>query len=244
MSFPEYLDGVKIKPGLRVIAFGRDPGTVSHKSDAKNCNCDAKNCNYWAVEMDHKPPHGCYGIFSDGLHHWALSGSIRPVNYPKTALRIKELPSKDLHKLKRLIGEELNRRHILEVANDLSLSLTMGAMANVMAGAAWAMACRAQLRWSKGHDPLGSTPVGGQMWYPWEIEEAANKKPGVVQAGLGSDWKVILYGKTVQQPYNNPLKAKTAAEFIKDTCWPGIWLTPNNKKAAPLFTAERPSLGF
>jgi hypothetical protein len=182
---------------------------------------------------------------------WEIAVNVKPVNYPRTRRRIQELETKDLCKLRDILTKEIRRRGRLneetkereqEWLNDGLFGLS-----TLMASVAWALGCRAQLRWSKGHEPFGKDPAGGQMWYPWEIEAAMNKRPGAVQEGFGSDMRTMMLGKTVQQPYNNALKAKSTHEFFNDSCWPGIWLTPNeaNKKAAPLnFPAERPSLSY
>ena len=43
-------------------------------------------------------------------------------------------------------------------------------MANFMAGVTWALACRAALRESKGHTPVGGKrPQSGEMWLPREL---------------------------------------------------------------------------
>lgn len=46
-------------------------------------------------------------------------------------------------------------------------------LCNFMAGVTWAMACRASLRESKGHNPVGKGLASGEMWFPWEMLYAA-----------------------------------------------------------------------
>jgi hypothetical protein len=41
--------------------------------------------------------------------------------------------------------------------------------ANFMAGAAWAMACRAELRAAHDHPRIGKRPASGEMWLPAEL---------------------------------------------------------------------------
>lgn len=71
----------------------------------------------------------------------------------------------DLHWLLKTVRAELKRR------GNRKTELLNGwqAFANVMAGAAWAMACRAELRAAHDHPRIGKKPASGEMWLPAEL---------------------------------------------------------------------------
>jgi hypothetical protein len=76
----------------------------------------------------------------------------------------------DLLWLKRRIQQELRERWQDEQALKARTLAAMQGMANVMAGVAWALACRDTLRRSKGHTPTGGKrPASGEMWLPREL---------------------------------------------------------------------------
>lgn len=92
------------------------------------------------------------------------------VNWSKTAMCMTNLPSQELHKLVRMARRELASRWQEREAFKERLSGGYRAMANLMAGVAWAMACRQALRASKGHEPAcGKRAQSGEMWLPREL---------------------------------------------------------------------------
>lgn len=80
------------------------------------------------------------------------------------------MSDKDLNRIKRLLTTEKSTRYTERLQ---ARARTLGgyrAMANFMAGVTWAMACRASLRASKGHEPMfGKRPAAGNMWLPREL---------------------------------------------------------------------------
>lgn len=95
------------------------------------------------------------------------------INWPKTEATMCLLPQKDLRKLIKYARRELAERAQERWAHREALDGAMKGMANVMAGAAWAMACRASLRSSKEHAPTyGVRAASGEMWLPAEILKA------------------------------------------------------------------------
>jgi hypothetical protein len=79
------------------------------------------------------------------------------------------LSTKSLHRVMKEARRELAARHVARLALKEQLSGGFSAMANFMAGVTWAMACRAALRESKEHPPIGKKPAAGHMWLPWEL---------------------------------------------------------------------------
>lgn len=77
---------------------------------------------------------------------------------------------KQLHKLMKLCRRELNARwQFDEALKEWKLEGFRG-LANFMAGVTWAVACRAALRESKGHTPVGGKRAqSGEMWLPREL---------------------------------------------------------------------------
>ncbi len=111
------------------------------------------------------------------------------------------MKNRQLHKLVRMARRELEFRHAGREAFKEQLSGGFSAMANFMAGVTWALACRAALRESKGHTPVGGKrPQSGEMWLPRELLTAVRhqvkdrgwhpittKDWGTVRAGLEAE---------------------------------------------------------
>lgn len=88
----------------------------------------------------------------------------------KTLSAIRQLSRKDLHWLKKQVKKELAARYLDDRAFEEEYAAGMAGMSNVMAGVAWALACRDSLRRSKGHTPTyGKQPASGEMWLPREL---------------------------------------------------------------------------
>lgn len=80
------------------------------------------------------------------------------------------MKQRDLHKLKKMVLRELHERYGAREALKERVLGGLDAMANFMAGVTWALACRAALRASKGHTPVGGErPQSGEMWLPYEL---------------------------------------------------------------------------
>lgn len=92
------------------------------------------------------------------------------VAWERTREGMEQLSDKNLRKLVKYARTEMHRRHTERWALKERLAGGFAAMANVMACAAWAMACRQALRESKEHEPaLGVKPQSGEMWLPREL---------------------------------------------------------------------------
>lgn len=77
---------------------------------------------------------------------------------------------RDLNKLKKLVVQEKAARYADRLLSRRRTEDGYRAMANFMSGVTWAMACRASLRASKGHEPMfGKRPAAGNMWLPREL---------------------------------------------------------------------------
>lgn len=90
--------------------------------------------------------------------------------WAKVSAHIGNFTNKQLHKLRRIAGRELETRHHIAEALNKRRAEGFRSLANFMAGVTWALACRAALRESKGHDPVhGKRPQSGEMWLPREL---------------------------------------------------------------------------
>jgi hypothetical protein len=115
---------------------------------------------------------------------------------PKTLEKLAELSRTDLLWLARKARKELNRRFTSERVRRGAVAGAMQGLANVMAGVAWALACRDSLRRSKGHLPTyGKRPASGEMWLPWELMYALRHE--------------------VKERQWSPLGAKTAQDVLR-----------------------------
>lgn len=77
-----------------------------------------------------------------------------------------------LFKIREIIDAELRKRSLDRTARNDYLESGWYAFANFMHGVAQAMACRAVLRWSKGHEPYGKREMHGACWSQLEIHQA------------------------------------------------------------------------
>lgn len=80
-----------------------------------------------------------------------------------------QLDRADVHKMLRLGRAELKQRHEDQKLEKARASEGYRGLSNFMAGVTWAMACRAALRESKGHEGVGKRPAAGDMWLPREL---------------------------------------------------------------------------
>lgn len=91
-------------------------------------------------------------------------------NWPGLKDAIAGMPQRDLHKVNKIVKQELHARWQEREEDRRRLGAAMTGMANVMAGVTWALACRQSLRRSKGHTPdTGKRPQSGEMWLPREL---------------------------------------------------------------------------
>lgn len=91
----------------------------------------------------------------------------RYIGYYKEAFA--SISDRDLGKLARLIAKERLTRRVEHLERRRKQDHAMTGMANFMAGVTWALACRASLRYSKGHQGYGKRPASGEMWLPREL---------------------------------------------------------------------------
>lgn len=75
----------------------------------------------------------------------------------------------DVVRLVRLGRQELKDRYVVQKLLERAAAEGYRGLANFMAGVTWALACRAALRKSKGHEGFGKRPAAGDMWLPREL---------------------------------------------------------------------------
>lgn len=148
---------------------------------------------------------------------------------------ISNLSNRHVHKLIRLARRELTDRHQAAEALNKRAADGFRAMANFMAGVTWALACRASLRESKGHDPAyGKRPAAGDMWLPRELLTAVRHQVKArgwhpitapdwtnVQCNLEAEQRRTARGVTPEQSFQAvqfriPFARQEARQVIND----------------------------
>lgn len=117
---------------------------------------------------------------------------------------VPRLDDRQLQKLVSTARREQRRRYLAAEALKERVGGAMQGMANVMAGVTWALLCRASLRASKGHLPVGGKrAASGEMWLPRELLTAVRHQ--VKERG----WHPItsLNWETVRANYSAELLA-------------------------------------
>lgn len=139
--------------------------------------------------------------------------------WARLALSMRCMSPKQLHKVIRLTRRELAARHQAADALKERLSGGFSAMAKFMAGVTWALACRAALRESKGHDPsFGKRPAAGDMWLPRELLTAVRHQ--VKARGwhpiTAPDWSNVQHNLMAEQARKGrpPEEAFAAVQFV------------------------------
>lgn len=103
------------------------------------------------------------------------------INRTLTLGKLTELSGDDLRWLVHHAKAEQVRRRVAHILERQHKQWAFTGLANFMAGVTWALACRATLRASKEHPPIGKGLASGEMWYPWEMVYAVRHE--VAQRG-------------------------------------------------------------
>lgn len=91
------------------------------------------------------------------------------MNWSKLVTKLEGVDSKHLHKLNKAVKKELARRWAVRQLEAVERRHGFAGLDNFMAGVTHALACRAALRESKEHPPIGKRPASGEMWLPREM---------------------------------------------------------------------------
>jgi hypothetical protein len=186
------------------------------------------------------------GTWESGIYHYqpTVFKYLEPKPVAYRANELDKMSDSDFTHLHKWVGREELRRSLVAKQKVLHSQEAYDGLSNFLAGCVQAMACRAALRWGRGHRPFspdgqgpGSKPTSGEMWNIFDVAALGDR---LLASSTDS---AVHYGDFEYSVNANPMlwnmTHTTAKRWLQKTqfmTWPNgskfcCWRTTNPERA-------------